>query len=235
MHYEIQEGFRLVSSALVDDAPTESARRRKTRARLLDAAFEIFAEKGVHASSVEMITEAAGFTRGAFYANFSTKEELFFALMERENALRIEQLQVGVTEYLGPFADEGVGISDEVVGTVIAKVLELQSNDRRWCLVQSEFMLLAMRDADVARSYIEFQNRFFVELTTIVVDALESVSRRFVIDPLEAVRIIAELCASAEQNAILAGDLRPLSERVSESMPAVLLALTEKTSGTSQR
>ena len=90
----IQEGFSLSSSALIDDAPTESARRQKTRARLLDAAFEIFADKGVHASSVEMITEAAGFTRGAFYSNFSTKEELFFALMERENTLRIEQTLV---------------------------------------------------------------------------------------------------------------------------------------------
>jgi AcrR family transcriptional regulator len=219
----------LNSSALIDDAPTESARRQKTRARLLDAAFEIFAEKGVHASSVEMITEAAGFTRGAFYSNFSTKEELFFALMERENALRIEQLQVGVSEYLGPFAEQGVGITDELVGTVIAKVLELQSDDRRWCLVQNEFLLLAMRDEEVARSYLDFQNSFFVELTTIVVDALDSVSRRFVIDPLEAVRIIAELCSSAEQNAILAGDQRPLSERVSETMPAVVLALTEKT------
>ncbi len=219
------------SSALIDDAPTESARRHKTRARLLDAAFEIFAEKGVHASSVEMITEAAGFTRGAFYSNFSTKEELFFALMERENTLRIEQLQVGVAEYLGPFVEKGMGLTDEIIGTVIANVLELQSDDRRWCLVQSEFLLLAMRDADVARWYLDFQNRFFVELTTIVVDALESVSRRFVIDPVEAVRIIAELCASAEQNAILAADQRPLSERVSETMPALVLALTEKSPG----
>ncbi|NEN06769.1 TetR/AcrR family transcriptional regulator [Diaminobutyricibacter tongyongensis] len=224
----MQEGFSLESPALIDDAPTESARRQKTRARLLDAAFEIFAEKGVHAASVEMITEAAGFTRGAFYSNFSTKEELFFALMERENALRIEQLQVGVAEYLGPFAEQGVGISDEVVGTVIAKVLELQSDDRRWCLVQSEFMLLAMRDADVASWYLDFQNRFFVELTAIVVGALDSVSRRFVIDPLEAVRIIAELCERAAQNAILAGDPRPLSDRVSESLRTVVLALTEK-------
>ncbi len=213
---------------MIEDVPTESARRQKTRARLLDAAFEIFAEKGVHAASVETITEAAGFTRGAFYSNFSTKEELFFALMERENALRIEQLQVGVAEYLGPFAEQGEGISDDIVGTVVAKVLELQTDDRRWCLVQSEFLLLAMRDGAVARAYVEFQNRFFVELTAIVVDALASVSRRFVIEPVEAVRIFAELCASAAQNAILLSDERGLSERVSGSLPALVLALTEK-------
>ena len=78
--------------AASEDAPVESARRQKTRARLLDAAFDVFAEHGVRAASVEMITEAAGFTRGAFYSNFSTKEELFFALMEREKTMRIEQL-----------------------------------------------------------------------------------------------------------------------------------------------
>lgn len=224
----IQEGFSLESTVVIEDAPAESARRQKTRARLLDAAFEIFARNGVHAASVEMITEAAGFTRGAFYSNFSTKEELFFALMERENGLRIDQLQAGVAEYLGPFAEQGEGIADEVVGAVVANVLELQSEDRRWCLVQSEFLLLAMRDESVARSYLDFQNRFFVELTAIVVEALSSVGRRFVVEPLEAVRILAELCASAEQSALLAGDERRLSERLSTSMPALVLALTEK-------
>jgi AcrR family transcriptional regulator len=231
----IQEGFSLESSALIDDVPTESARRQKTRARLLEAAFEIFAEKGVHASSVEMITEAAGFTRGAFYSNFSTKEELFFALMEHENAVRIEQLQVGVAAYLAPFAGQEVDITDDMAGNVMAKVLELQSDDRRWCLMQSEFLLLAMRDAHVARSYVDFQDKFFVELTTIVVDALESVSRRFVIDPLAAIRILADLCVSADQHAILAGDERPLSERVSDSLPAVLFALTEKIPSAGQK
>ena len=101
--------------------------------------------------------------------------------------------------------------------------------------MQSEFRLLAMRDADVAQSYVDFQNQFFVELSSIVVDALESVSRRFVIDPIEAIRILADLCASADQNAILAQDQRPLSERVSESLPAVLLALTETTPSTGKK
>jgi AcrR family transcriptional regulator len=223
-----QEGFSLDTTVLNEDAPTESARRQKTRTRLLDAAFEVFAEHGVHAASVEMITEAAGFTRGAFYSNFSTKEELFFALMEREKSMRIEQLNAGVAQFLTPLVGRGATIGDDDVIEIIAKVLELQSDDRRWWLVQTEFLLLAMRDPSIASDFLEYQDGFFRDLTEIVVAALDSASRRFTIEPEEAVRVIAELCANAEARALLAGDDRKFSERLSASVPAVLLALTER-------
>jgi len=218
----------LETTALRDEAPAESARRQKTRSRLLDAAFDIFAEHGVHAASVEMITEAAGFTRGAFYSNFSTKEELFFALMEREKTMRIEQLNAGVAQYLAPKVGDGLTIGDDDVVDIVAKVLELQSDDRRWWLVQSEFLLLAMRDPAIAADFVRYQDGFFSELTEIVEAALETANRRFTIAPEEAVRVIAELCANAEARALLTGDERAFSERLSASVPAVLLALTER-------
>jgi len=65
--------------------------------------------------------------------------------------------------------------------------------------------------------------------TEVVVAALTSASRRFTIDPEEAVRVIAELCANAEARALLSGDERRFSERLSSSVPAILLALTERT------
>jgi AcrR family transcriptional regulator len=224
----IQEGFSLDTSVLREDAPTESARRQKTRTRLLDAAFEIFAEHGVHAASVEMITEAAGFTRGAFYSNFSSKEELFFALMEREKAMRLEQLNAGVDQFLTPLVGTGRQIGDDDVVEIITKVLELQSDDRRWWLVQSEFLLLAMRDQQIAGGFLAYQDGFFRDLTDVVVAALTSASRRFTIDAEEAVRVIAELCTNAEARALLSGDERKFSERLSSSVPAILLALTER-------
>jgi AcrR family transcriptional regulator len=224
----IQEGFSLETSVLREDGPTESARRQKTRTRLLDAAFEIFAEHGVHAASVEMITEAAGFTRGAFYSNFSTKEELFFALMEREKAMRLAQLNAGVSQFLMPLVGDGRQIGDDDVVDIITKVLELQSDDRRWWLVQSEFLLLAMRDEQIAGGFLAYQDGFFRDLTDVVVAALTAASRRFTIDAEEAVRVIAELCANAEARALLSGDERKFSERLSSSVPAILLALTER-------
>ncbi|ADB35802.1 transcriptional regulator, TetR family [Kribbella flavida DSM 17836] len=54
----------------------------RTRARLLTAAAELFAERGVNGASVEQIAERAGYTRGAFYGNFTGKPALVAALLE---------------------------------------------------------------------------------------------------------------------------------------------------------
>lgn len=217
------------STTLSEDARTESARRQRTRGRLLDAAFDVFAEQGVHAASVETIAEAAGFTRGAFYSNFSSKEELFFALMDREKTIRLEQLNSGVAQFLTPLVGEQGGeLADEDVLQTITRVLELQSDDRRWWLVQAEFQLMALRDHAIAADYLRYQDEFFADLTEIVVEALTSARRRFIIDPEEGVRVIAELCANGEARAVLADDQRSFQERLSESVLAILLALTER-------
>jgi AcrR family transcriptional regulator len=53
----------------------------QTRARLLDAAGQVFARKGFHAASLEEVAEQAGFSKGAVYSNFASKQELFAALL----------------------------------------------------------------------------------------------------------------------------------------------------------
>ena len=54
----------------------------RTRQALLDAAGAVFVERGFHRASVEAITDRAGYTRGAFYSNFASKEELFAELLQ---------------------------------------------------------------------------------------------------------------------------------------------------------
>ena len=61
---------------------TRAEQQAQTRAALLDAAERVFVERGFQGSSVEAITEAAGFSRGAFYSNFASKEELFAELLQ---------------------------------------------------------------------------------------------------------------------------------------------------------
>lgn len=56
--------------------------RDETRSRLFEAAAEVFEERGIGAASVEAIAEAAGFTRGAFYSNFSDKDDLIMSMLE---------------------------------------------------------------------------------------------------------------------------------------------------------
>lgn len=56
--------------------------REDTRQRLFVAAAVVFAERGVGATTVEQLTSEAGLTRGAFYSNFSSMEELAAAMLD---------------------------------------------------------------------------------------------------------------------------------------------------------
>jgi AcrR family transcriptional regulator len=76
--------------------------REQTTQRLLDAAEKLIARKGLDAASVENIAAAAGYSRGAFYSNFKSKDDLFIELLRRDhqksmtelNALRTSELSV---------------------------------------------------------------------------------------------------------------------------------------------
>src|SRR5436190_5494200 len=62
---------------------TRAEQQAQTRAALLDAGARVFVERGFLGTSVEAITDQAGYTRGAFYSNFRSKEELFAELLQQ--------------------------------------------------------------------------------------------------------------------------------------------------------
>ena len=64
---------------------TREDSRELTQQRLLDAAQKVFAKKGLDGASVEDITAAAGYTRGAFYSNFASKNDLFIEMLRRDH------------------------------------------------------------------------------------------------------------------------------------------------------
>ncbi len=59
--------------------------QERTRARLIEAAETLFIRSGFEAASVEQIAQMAGYSRGAFYSNFSDKDELFFAVLDKHH------------------------------------------------------------------------------------------------------------------------------------------------------
>lgn len=65
---------------------TRAETRADTRGKLLDAGRHVFAAKGLHHATVEEIAERAGFTRGAFYANFADKADLLMTIVEGQRA-----------------------------------------------------------------------------------------------------------------------------------------------------
>jgi AcrR family transcriptional regulator len=106
-----------------------------TRRDLMEAARRIFARDGFEMARLEDIATAAGKTRGAFYANFRDKEDVFFALFE-EN-LRREKRQMG--EQLSEVESE-----DERIEVLARHLLSVLQNRRRM-LLALEFKLYAVR------------------------------------------------------------------------------------------
>ena len=62
---------------------TRAEKQAETRQRLLEAAEEVFRSRGFAGATVEEITETAGFSRGAFYSNFESREQLFIELLHK--------------------------------------------------------------------------------------------------------------------------------------------------------
>src|SRR5436305_8371818 len=76
---------------------TRAERQAQTRQELLDAAARVFVRRGFTGSSVEEISAEAGYTRGAFYSNFRSKNELFVELLhDRVYARYTEMTQEGL-------------------------------------------------------------------------------------------------------------------------------------------
>ena len=73
----------VMMNAVPPEKLTPERRRQLTRDALLDAAEVVFVKKGVGGASMEEIAAEAGFTRGAIYSNFGSKDDLMLAVMER--------------------------------------------------------------------------------------------------------------------------------------------------------
>ncbi|MGV9639853.1 TetR/AcrR family transcriptional regulator [Streptomyces sp. NPDC004822] len=124
-------------------------RRVRTRANLLDAAFTVFAAKGFGRVSIEEVCEAAGYSRGAFYSNFDSLDELFFALYRQRADLIADQVA-------GALAVDGPGLD---VPAAVDRVTEVLLLDRDWLLVKTDFLVHAARDPDVAATLLEHRAR----------------------------------------------------------------------------
>lgn len=134
------------------DAParrlTREEQRARTREDLLDAARTVFARQGYHATSVDQVADAAGYTKGAVYSNFSSKEELFLALWERHVATAVDMVQAIIADT--PPAERAAALG--------ASRGEFPVFDRDWFLLDTEFTLLAARNPHIAERMVAPSN-----------------------------------------------------------------------------
>jgi AcrR family transcriptional regulator len=71
---------------------TRKQRQAHTRARLMHSAAKVAAARGLDGASLDLVAEEAGFTKGAVYANFESKEALFLAMLDERFAQRVAEL-----------------------------------------------------------------------------------------------------------------------------------------------
>src|SRR5678815_3560708 len=76
--------------------------RDDTREKLFEAAARVFEEQGIGGASIEIIAAAAGFTRGAFYSNFKSKDELIIAMLEDHVEQSIARMHDLLAEHTTP-------------------------------------------------------------------------------------------------------------------------------------
>lgn len=109
------------------------------KVRLLKAAGRIFARDGFEAASIDDIAAAAGHTRGAFYAHFQTKEELFLALVEEQIRNHVKTLRVGL-ETCRTDAERLRCLREHYAASMA---------DRHWAILMIEFKLFTLRHGNL--------------------------------------------------------------------------------------
>lgn len=113
--------------------------RARTRTELLAAAATVFARNGYHGTSVDMVAEAAGYTKGAVYSNFESKEALFLALLEERVEDTIGSIQTVMDESAPEDRARAFGSRRD----------EIASWEPEWFLLEAEFELYAARNPEV--------------------------------------------------------------------------------------
>ncbi len=137
-----------------------------TRRALLAAAYRIFARDGFEASRIEDIAGATGHTRGAFYAHFNSKEDLFFALFEQESGDRLRDLSLVMERC--PDSDGRL--------RALRKFYIGRASDRQWVMLALEFKLFALRHprlrARLARTHRRIRESLKLEIISKLIPEL---------------------------------------------------------------
>lgn len=131
---------------------TQGERRAETRQRLLDAAAELFAERGIEAASVDAIAERAQRTSGAVYDHFESKEGLLFALLEGW----VDDVAVAIGAEVATATT-----LDERLASLWRNITNPPSGNDRWLLLEHELWSYAARNEAARRQLARRYNVFW--------------------------------------------------------------------------
>lgn len=207
-------------------------RRAETRRRVVEAAHDVFSEMGIRDAPVELICDRAGFTRGAFYSNFASKEELFLAVYEVQMQQRTERLRAAVAEATTAVDPASADAVTRVLQEAGVLFMESLTADETWYLLNAEFRAQALRQPELRAPTAAAERRFHDALAGILLDLLGRLGLRLTVEPESAVITIVRLYETMLERAIL-GELpdRADNRYVTEVLPRLLTALVAPSDG----
>lgn len=142
-------------------------RREETRTLLLQSAARLFARRGYHGVSLDAVADEAGFTKGAVYAHFASKQDLLASLLELHCNQQLAQVRSMLA--LGASIDERIRlISDHYFGS--------SGDVGSWYLLFVELWAQAMREANLRPRLVGFYDdmrRSIAEMIVRETDRLE--------------------------------------------------------------
>jgi AcrR family transcriptional regulator len=127
---------------------TRAERREQTRDDLIRAADRCFLEGGFHPTSLDQIAASAGYTKGAVYSNFVSKEDLFFAVYERRAA-------AAEAEMADLLADDPAAGLERISADTTGR----RGRDDGWLAVFFEFWAHVIRHPELRGRFAEIHRR----------------------------------------------------------------------------
>ena len=142
---------------------SQAEKRAETRAALMHAARDVFGRRGYHGASLEEIAAEAGFSTGALYYNFASKEVLFLALLDERIEGRIADIDAAFEQ--ATTSTEGTAVQAQAA---TRGFMETLSESSQWRLLSFEFVAVAARDPALKRQVKKRFERMHVALTDLI-------------------------------------------------------------------
>jgi AcrR family transcriptional regulator len=168
---------------------TRAEAKARTREQLLDAAARVFAQKGYAGASVDEIAEAAGYSTGALYSNFDSKEKLFLELMSAWRTRNIARQAVHVAAIINDDTADGQGS----VALLARRLDKVTDRSVQAAALQAEFWLYAVRNPEAMQVLAVKTDERIEALTPLVSHIMRQYGARTAVPPETATRVALAL------------------------------------------
>jgi AcrR family transcriptional regulator len=196
--------------------------RSETRRRLLEAGWEQLRLHGIHEASIATICATAGFTRGAFYSNFASKEDLFLELYADEIENRAERLRAGFSAVRERSSLLTSVSAQWMMRAVLDAFTDGHDTDRYWFILAGECQAAALRNPQLGARLAALHIRMTELLAAVIVRELTQLGLVLNLPIADAITIIGGLYETVLKSAMLETDYEEARRRTLDLIPRVL-------------